>query len=166
MKQNLQLRMSQNLALTPQLQQSIRLLQLSTLELNQELEAILQENPLLEMADNEEGEFEDNTPDAPLQAQAEVEDASSFDVAIQQDISSPADTLREELRDDLSGNEGELPNLNEEFTPPEFEDDYGEFGSTSNWDEAGRNNNDDEDGDFSRQDASSISLREHLIDQI
>jgi RNA polymerase sigma-54 factor len=167
MKQNLQLRMSQNLALTPQLQQSIRLLQLSTLELSQELEAILQENPLLEMAENnEEGEFEDNTPAAPLEAQAEVEDASSFDVATQQDISSPADTLREELRDDLSGNEGELPNLNEEFTPPEFEDDYGEFGSTSNWDEAGRNNSDDEDGDFSRQDASSISLREHLIDQI
>ncbi|HEY0562771.1 MAG TPA: hypothetical protein VGD04_05550, partial [Methylophilus sp.] len=42
MKQNLQIRMSQNLALTPQLQQSIRLLQLSTLELNQELETILQ----------------------------------------------------------------------------------------------------------------------------
>ncbi|MGQ0442744.1 MAG: hypothetical protein ACT4OH_04755, partial [Methylophilaceae bacterium] len=46
MKQNLQLRISQNLALTPQLQQSIRLLQLSSLELNQELELILQENPL------------------------------------------------------------------------------------------------------------------------
>ena len=54
MKQNLQLRISQSLALTPQLQQSIRLLQLSTLELNQDLEAILQENPLLEMADSEE----------------------------------------------------------------------------------------------------------------
>lgn len=49
MKQGLQLRFSQNLALTPQLQQSIRLLQLSTQELNQELEAILQANPLLEL---------------------------------------------------------------------------------------------------------------------
>ncbi len=48
MKQGLQLRMSQHLALTPQLQQSIRLLQLSTVELNQELEVILQANPLLE----------------------------------------------------------------------------------------------------------------------
>ena len=38
MKPSLQLRQSQQLALTPQLQQSIRLLQLSTLELNQELE--------------------------------------------------------------------------------------------------------------------------------
>jgi len=48
MKQSLQLRLSQHLALTPQLQQSIRLLQLSSLELSQELEQILQENPLLE----------------------------------------------------------------------------------------------------------------------
>ena len=48
MKANLQLRLSQHLALTPQLQQSIRLLQLSTLDLNSELEKFLMENPLLE----------------------------------------------------------------------------------------------------------------------
>ncbi len=48
MKPTLQLKLSQQLKLTPQLQQSIRLLQLSTLELNQEIERALQENPLLE----------------------------------------------------------------------------------------------------------------------
>ena len=53
MKQALQLRLSQHLTLTPQLQQSIRLLQLSTLELNQELEKFLAENPLLEREDAE-----------------------------------------------------------------------------------------------------------------
>jgi RNA polymerase sigma-54 factor len=52
MKQVLQLRISQHLALTPQLQQSIRLLQLSTLELNQEIEQLLADNPLLERADD------------------------------------------------------------------------------------------------------------------
>ncbi|MDB5798454.1 MAG: polymerase factor sigma-54 [Paucimonas sp.] len=52
MKQTLQLRISQHLALTPQLQQSIRLLQLSTLELHQELEQILADNPLLERLDD------------------------------------------------------------------------------------------------------------------
>ena len=52
MKQSLQLRVSQHLALTPQLQQSIRLLQLSTLELHQELEQILAENPMLERTDD------------------------------------------------------------------------------------------------------------------
>ena len=53
MKQTLQLKLSQHLTLTPQLQQSIRLLQLSTLELNAEVERILQENPLLERAEVE-----------------------------------------------------------------------------------------------------------------
>ncbi|HXA47647.1 MAG TPA: RNA polymerase factor sigma-54, partial [Burkholderiaceae bacterium] len=52
MKQSLQLRVSQHLALTPQLQQSIRLLQLSTLEMHQELEQILSDNPLLERLDD------------------------------------------------------------------------------------------------------------------
>ena len=43
MKPTLQFRLSQHLTLTPQLQQSIRLLQLSTVELNQEIERILNE---------------------------------------------------------------------------------------------------------------------------
>ena len=52
MKPSLQLRLSQHLALTPQLQQSIRLLQLSTLELNQEIDQALADNPLLERDDD------------------------------------------------------------------------------------------------------------------
>ncbi len=48
MRPTLQVRLSQHLALTPQLQQSIRLLQLSTLELHQEVEQMLASNPLLE----------------------------------------------------------------------------------------------------------------------
>ena len=51
MKQGLSLRISQHLALTPQLQQSIRLLQLSTLELSQEVEQMLDENPFLELSE-------------------------------------------------------------------------------------------------------------------
>jgi RNA polymerase sigma-54 factor len=52
MKPSLQLKLSQHLALTPQLQQSIRLLQLSTLELNQEIEQAITDNPLLEREDD------------------------------------------------------------------------------------------------------------------
>jgi RNA polymerase sigma-54 factor len=51
MKPSLQLRLTQHLALTPQLQQSIRLLQLSALELAQEIEQALNDNPLLECDD-------------------------------------------------------------------------------------------------------------------
>jgi RNA polymerase sigma-54 factor len=53
MKPSLQFRLSQHLTLTPQLQQSIRLLQLSTVELNQEIDRILMENPALEREDIE-----------------------------------------------------------------------------------------------------------------
>jgi RNA polymerase sigma-54 factor len=55
MKPSLQFRLSQHLTLTPQLQQSIRLLQLSTVELNQEIERLLMENPALEREDTEGG---------------------------------------------------------------------------------------------------------------
>ncbi len=53
MKQSLQLRQSQQLTLTPQLQQAIRLLQLSTLEINQEVARMLEENPLLEREEDD-----------------------------------------------------------------------------------------------------------------
>src|SRR5262245_31977390 len=55
MKPSLQFRLSQHLTLTPQLQQSIRLLQLSTVELNQEIDRLLMENPALEREDHDEG---------------------------------------------------------------------------------------------------------------
>ena len=53
MRQGLSLRTSQHLALTPQLQQSIRLLQLSTLELGTEVDQMLDENPFLERTQEE-----------------------------------------------------------------------------------------------------------------
>src|SRR3954465_13381912 len=58
MKQTLQVRLSQHLALTPQLQQSIRLLQLSTLELHQEVEQMLEQNPFLEAEEEAAPAFE------------------------------------------------------------------------------------------------------------
>lgn len=52
MKQNLHFKLNQHLAMTPQLQQAIRLLQLSTHELQQEIQIALDNNPLLEQDDN------------------------------------------------------------------------------------------------------------------
>ena len=83
MKQALQLRLSQHLALTPQLQQSIRLLQLSTLELNAEIEQALQDNPLLERIEPGEAGFSQSvepTPvsEAPAEKPAE-EPAEAYD---------------------------------------------------------------------------------------
>src|SRR6478609_5848508 len=58
MKQSFQLKLGQSLAMTPQLQQAIKLLQLSTLELQQEIQQVLDSNPMLEMM--EEGEAPDD----------------------------------------------------------------------------------------------------------
>ena len=88
MKPTLQFRLSQHLTLTPQLQQSIRLLQLSTMELNQELEKFLAENPLLEREDTD-GEISappahvNGEPATALQAPAEeasTENSSQTDI--------------------------------------------------------------------------------------
>jgi RNA polymerase sigma-54 factor len=88
MKHSLQLRLSQHLTLTPQLQQSIRLLQLSTLELNQELERVLLENPLLEREDGarEQAAAPDEVQTAgPADAATAAEDASANDAAGERD---------------------------------------------------------------------------------
>ena len=79
MKQSLSLRVSQHLALTPQLQQSIRLLQLSTLEMAQEVEQMLDENPFLERADEglDREEFGLAATDAPVSAGEQIADAAS-----------------------------------------------------------------------------------------
>lgn len=53
MKTSLQLRLSQQLTLTPQLQQAIRLLQLSTIDLNQEIQEALESNPMLEISNTQ-----------------------------------------------------------------------------------------------------------------
>ncbi len=62
MKAALQLRMGQSLAMTPQLQQAIRLLQLSSLELHTEIQQALESNPLLEREEND-SLVDDSAPD-------------------------------------------------------------------------------------------------------
>ena len=74
-KPSLGLRTSQQLALTPQLQQSIRLLQMSTAELEQEVDRFLTENPLLEMAESNTGA----TAEAPEGQNAETAAAETAD---------------------------------------------------------------------------------------
>ena len=73
MKPTLQLKLGQSLTMTPQLQQAIRLLQLSTLELQSEIQQALEENPMLE-------QDEDNL-DANVEAENERNSAEGQDAA-------------------------------------------------------------------------------------
>lgn len=175
MKQNLQLRISQNLALTPQLQQSIRLLQLSSLELDQELEVILQENPLLEIVDGDHPDTDSNDSaeqtsqtnsididpvGADGELSADVQDFDSYSNIDFQEINGTAS-------DSLSETNTEQSTTTEDFSATDFDEDYEEYGSASNWDEGSRqNNSEDDDNDFTRQEIVSESLREHLLKQL
>ena len=62
MKQTLAVKLGQQLKMTPQLQQAIKLLQMSSLELTEEIENALEENPLLEKEDEQEMFVDDSSP--------------------------------------------------------------------------------------------------------
>ena len=82
MKPGLSLRVSQHLALTPQLQQSIRLLQLSTLELSQEVEQMLDDNPFLEVVNDDLAhDVPGAAPDAAPESDAYAADEASYSIA-------------------------------------------------------------------------------------
>jgi RNA polymerase sigma-54 factor len=147
MKHSLQLRLSQQLTLTPQLQQSIRLLQLSTLELNQELETMLQENPLLERvegSDSAEGEANYGLDETGAAASSE----STGEPAAE----SPAESRNEPIEPDALGESSESAMEAQE----------------SMWDDApaGYTHSDDEEQDGPQMAACSETLREHLLWQL
>jgi RNA polymerase sigma-54 factor len=144
MKQSLQLRTSQHLALTPQLQQSIRLLQLSTLELHQELEQILSDNPLLERLDD------------PLDRSVRLLADGAINSGPGQAEAPPANGAQESAAPaEAEGGEG--GGADEGGAPEGFDADWGEGGSGRGGEE--------EDG-RPQLEASGITLREHLMEQV
>jgi RNA polymerase sigma-54 factor len=154
MKQTLQLKTSQHLALTPQLQQSIRLLQLSTLELHQEIEQALSENPLLERLDDPLDRSVRLLADgainsAPASMQAGEAPAAQGPSA---EGGAPAENGSGESGADAGGDSGE-------GAASEGGEDWGEFGRGSG------SGGEDEDG-RPQLEASPVTLREHLMEQV
>ena len=145
MKNALQLRLSQHLTLTPQLQQSIRLLQLSTLDLNQELERFLQENPLLEREDDGDPALE------PLPGGALAGEQPGIMAA----EPAAAEARNDDRPTDQAAEHGDgfefdgVPDSN-------WSSDEGSFGARDT----------DEDSEYSQQVASAPTLREHLLGQL
>ena len=102
MKQTLALRMGQQLAMTPQLQQAIRLMQLSALELKTEVRQTIEANPLLDLveendeevlaSDEAEDPFDDGaedigaSDDQELSATSDASDLEDLDVAFEADV--------------------------------------------------------------------------------
>jgi RNA polymerase sigma-54 factor len=162
MKQGLSLRISQHLALTPQLQQSIRLLQLSTLELSQEVEQMLDENPFLEVSDDsavrEEFGLEHlNTPVS--QDIQEFESSSATNSVANNTPDTSASASNEaETTAELSS-EAKLEESWEGDGTVESAPDDSEWGSDA---PARKNNGDDSDTEASDLASSHESLQDHL----
>lgn len=96
MKQTLQLHIGQQLAMTPQLQQAIRLLQLSSLELHQEIQQALESNLMLELDEDSEAEYEGSAAEPQAEGQ-EAQQQASTEETIPDEL--PLDTSWEEIYD-------------------------------------------------------------------
>lgn len=92
MKQSLQLKIGQSLAMTPQLQQAIRLLQLSTLELQGEIQEALETNPLLEL----EAELPNTNENRDNDKEAQDAETAQVDSS-QKELEPDRETMPEEV---------------------------------------------------------------------
>jgi len=100
MKQSLQLKLGQQLTMTPQLQQAIKLLQLSTMDLQQEIQQALDSNPMLEVAEEgaEKAEAQTETQEhTEAQSTTAQESASTEQADAATDTSDWENTLPEDL---------------------------------------------------------------------
>ena len=145
----LELRQGQGLVITPQLQQAIKLLQLSNLEIEAFVEAELERNPLLQRDESErEGQVE-AAPEAPERAELELSG---------EDVSAAREAV-DAREDDLYG----------DGSPADREpgvSDAAEAGGAIDWSRAGRGGTLEADGDvFERLSTREKTLTEHLSEQ-
>ncbi|BAV34503.1 RNA polymerase factor sigma-54 [Sulfuricaulis limicola] len=148
MKQSLDLKLGQHLTITPQLQQAIRLLQLSSIELQQEIQEALESNPLLE-----ENEREDETPEAKNETELPASDTA-----------------------DANGEDSGESSYDEAEALPATDSDTGpDADSDADWDEtfepmtaptASRSASDDDYPDIDARNSPPQTLRDHLLWQM
>lgn len=157
--QRLDLRQAQSLVMTPQLQQAIKLLELSNQDLTAYVEDELERNPLLERADDQEG---GGSPDAPGAAEiGEPErllDAKEFgdreELPAAKD--SPIDADYDNSYSDTGSDAGR-----------EGGGDFGDASGQANWRVgSGRGDFPDEDGGYEETLSREMTLREHLEQQL
>jgi RNA polymerase sigma-54 factor len=123
MRQGLQLKISQQLTMTPQLQQAIRLLQLSTLELRQEMIEQLYNNPLLEIEEDGNSESGNNEAASQTQQSSQSDGENNSDLNSDQTKEQTSDQ-NDEQNSDYEWSE-EIPqdlpvdaNWDDVYTPP------------------------------------------------
>ena len=157
MKLSLQLKLGQTLTMTPQLQQAIRLLQLSTLDLQQEIHQALESNPMLEL--DEGDDYGKSASDSDAENSGQREDIDNGINSTNELYESP----------DASGTaSSEEPQWEESHIPSELSVD-------SNWDDiyqstyttgSGSSADSDFESDFESRNSASETLQDHLTWQL
>ena len=153
MKQSLQLRLGQYLTMTPQLQQAIRLLQLSTLELQMEVQQALETNPMLESGEDDEIEGYEGAEAESNHQEVEAPVAESKAESAADEFEPPAKEEREHDFESDASMPDDLP------VDSVWEDVYDGATAYSRGDES-------EERVFEYADTSGRSLRDHLIWQM
>lgn len=141
MKLSLQLKLGQQLTMTPQLQQAIKLLQLSTLDLQQEIHQALESNPMLELIEEDENK------------------ESQADVNTQQEVKSDTAVSAETSDNDYQATD-----------ETDWQDNIpGDLAVDSNWDDIYPNSQpsssssyDTETSDFESRNTAEETLQDHL----
>jgi RNA polymerase sigma-54 factor len=147
MKQSLDMRQGQSLVMTPQLQQAIKLLQLSNQELTEFVEAEIERNPLLNKAE-EDATSDSESPKADNREQLSLDESSGLGAAREQ-----LDAPGEDVYEPGTGSDAALPAGNS--GPSATTDWSGASGGGSG-----------EDFDYTANISSEISLHEHLHTQL
>jgi len=185
----LDLRQSQSLVMTPQLQQAIKLLQMSNVELTEFIEQEIEQNPLLEREDAEGG-FEGDSPDAPAD-DAAPDSADAGDMGGDADFDADAEVLspddpayddEETLPDSADHATSESMGEDDRSLDTDFENVYepesasdgaapeagDEEGDGLNWSTAGAGGGgfDDDLSGLENVAAEETTLRDHLIGQV
>jgi len=166
MKQALQVKMGQSLAMTPQLQQAIKLLQLSTLELQTEIQSALESNPMLEV-NEEEGEAANGADAA---ESVEAREAKRAEEKMDQTNVDPNVPEREPGLDDTIVTEFDAPSNNQDDIMPE------DLPVDSAWDDIYETatptpmvggSEGSEHRDFTEfHNADTTSIQDHLMEQV
>ena len=159
MKQSLQLRIGQSLTMTPQLQQAIRLLQLSTLELQTEIQEVLESNPMLEI--EEDGSSSDPLENA-SPSKDDIKNGADADVSDAQDARDANDLQTDAAAQDVDlNNTQDMPD--ELPVDSQWDDVYEPQLQTSNT----SSGDDDKAREFlENQSNTDDALFDHLMDQL
>ena len=150
MKQSLQLKIGQSLTMTPQLQQAIRLLQLSTLDLQAEVQELVEVNPMLEIAEDSDSN-NSSTEASAEQASSEANTSSE---------TSASTTTDEQPQEAVTNSEeSSMDNIPEDLPVDSNWDDIYDAAPTS----LGSGQRDEDNGSFEFQSGGGgDSLQDHL----